>query len=163
MRKQIIISSRENTFFNASPLFPLYTRRAFSPCFTSLASRGKWGAKSVGSPTVSKMRKSQDLGDIIAPLCWTPRGSNRAILPTEVAARQLHAVVALLVARGLHPIILGDRRSRLRAVSGTGSRFVGVQSVARQKQSRLLSSGSRACSWSDRGQSQGWGLFSMQG
>jgi len=38
---------------------------------------------------------------------------------TEVAARQLHAVVALLVARGLHPIIIGDRRSRLRAVSGT--------------------------------------------
>ena len=30
-------------------------------------------------------------------------------LATEVAARQLHAVVALLVARGLHPIILGDR------------------------------------------------------
>ncbi|GHO63235.1 hypothetical protein KSC_021270 [Ktedonobacter sp. SOSP1-52] len=28
---------------------------------------------------------------------------------TEVAARQLHAVVALLVARGLHPIIIGDR------------------------------------------------------
>src|SRR5436309_15321387 len=28
---------------------------------------------------------------------------------TEVAARQLHAVVALLVARGLHPIIVGDR------------------------------------------------------
>jgi len=28
---------------------------------------------------------------------------------TEVAARQLRAVVALLVARGLHPIILGDR------------------------------------------------------
>jgi hypothetical protein len=30
-------------------------------------------------------------------------------LATEVAARQLRAVVALLVARGLHPIILGDR------------------------------------------------------
>jgi hypothetical protein len=30
-------------------------------------------------------------------------------LATEVAARQLQAVVALLVARGLHPIILGDR------------------------------------------------------
>jgi len=30
-------------------------------------------------------------------------------LATEVAARQLHAVVALLVARGLHPIIIGDR------------------------------------------------------
>ena len=30
-------------------------------------------------------------------------------LVTEVAARQLQAVVALLVARGLHPIILGDR------------------------------------------------------
>lgn len=30
-------------------------------------------------------------------------------LVTEVAARQLRAVVALLVARGLHPIILGDR------------------------------------------------------
>src|SRR2546421_7103770 len=28
---------------------------------------------------------------------------------TEVAARQLRAVVALLVARGLHPIIIGDR------------------------------------------------------
>ncbi len=30
-------------------------------------------------------------------------------LATEVAARQLRAVVALLLARGLHPIILGDR------------------------------------------------------
>lgn len=30
-------------------------------------------------------------------------------LATEVAARQLRPVVALLVARGLHPIILGDR------------------------------------------------------
>jgi hypothetical protein len=30
-------------------------------------------------------------------------------LATEVAARQLRAVVALLVARGLHPIIVGDR------------------------------------------------------
>lgn len=30
-------------------------------------------------------------------------------LATEVAARQLRAVVALLVARGVHPIILGDR------------------------------------------------------
>jgi hypothetical protein len=30
-------------------------------------------------------------------------------LATSVAARQLRAVVALLVARGLHPIILGDR------------------------------------------------------
>ncbi len=30
-------------------------------------------------------------------------------LVTEVAARQLRAVVALLLARGLHPIILGDR------------------------------------------------------
>ena len=30
-------------------------------------------------------------------------------LATEVAARQLRAVVALLVARGLHPIIIGDR------------------------------------------------------
>jgi DDE superfamily endonuclease len=30
-------------------------------------------------------------------------------LATEVAARQLRVVVALLVARGLHPIILGDR------------------------------------------------------
>ena len=30
-------------------------------------------------------------------------------LATEVAARQLRAVVAVLVARGLHPIILGDR------------------------------------------------------
>src|SRR5919205_459805 len=30
-------------------------------------------------------------------------------LVTEVAARQLRAVVALLVARGLHPIIVGDR------------------------------------------------------
>jgi len=29
-------------------------------------------------------------------------------LATEVVARQLHTVVALLVARGLHPIILGD-------------------------------------------------------
>src|SRR5258708_24925410 len=34
------------------------------------------------------------------------KASERA---TEVAARQLRAVVALLVARGLHPIILGDR------------------------------------------------------
>ena len=34
------------------------------------------------------------------------RSTERA---TEVAARQLRAVVALLVARGLHPIILGDR------------------------------------------------------
>src|SRR6185312_7086221 len=32
-----------------------------------------------------------------------------AELATEVAARQLRAVVALLVARGLHPIIVGDR------------------------------------------------------
>ena len=38
---------------------------------------------------------------------------------TEVAASPLHAVVALLVARGLHPIIIGDRRSRLRAGSST--------------------------------------------
>ena len=30
-------------------------------------------------------------------------------LVTEVAARQLRAVVALLVARGLHPLIIGDR------------------------------------------------------
>jgi hypothetical protein len=30
-------------------------------------------------------------------------------LATEVAARQLQAVVALLVARGLHPVIIGDR------------------------------------------------------
>src|SRR2546421_7208188 len=30
-------------------------------------------------------------------------------LATEVAARQLRAVVALLLARGLHPIIVGDR------------------------------------------------------
>ena len=30
-------------------------------------------------------------------------------LATEVAARQLRAVVALLVARGLHPVIVGDR------------------------------------------------------
>ena len=30
-------------------------------------------------------------------------------LATEVAARQLRAIVALLVARGLHPIIVGDR------------------------------------------------------
>jgi hypothetical protein len=30
-------------------------------------------------------------------------------LATEVAARQLRAVVALLLARGLHPIIIGDR------------------------------------------------------
>jgi hypothetical protein len=45
---------------------------------------------------------------------------------TEVAARQLHAVVALLVARGLHPIIIGDRRSRLRAVSGTAGWCEGV-------------------------------------
>jgi|SRR5579862_6994206 len=30
-------------------------------------------------------------------------------LATEVAARQLRAVVALLVARGVHPIIIGDR------------------------------------------------------
>src|SRR5437764_9878636 len=30
-------------------------------------------------------------------------------LATEVAARQLRAVVALVVARGLHPIIVGDR------------------------------------------------------
>src|SRR5207302_9757963 len=30
-------------------------------------------------------------------------------LATAVAARQLRAVVALLVARGLHPIIIGDR------------------------------------------------------
>src|SRR5258708_1980121 len=34
------------------------------------------------------------------------RSTERA---TEVAARQLRAVVALLVARGLHPIIVGDR------------------------------------------------------
>jgi DDE superfamily endonuclease len=32
-------------------------------------------------------------------------------LATEVAARQLQAVVALLVARGLHPVIIGDRWS----------------------------------------------------
>src|SRR5436305_14638801 len=38
----------------------------------------------------------------------TPRVTS-AELATVVAARQLQAVVALLVARGLRPIIIGDR------------------------------------------------------
>jgi hypothetical protein len=38
----------------------------------------------------------------------TARVASRELV-TEVAARQLRAVVALLLARGLHPIIIGDR------------------------------------------------------
>jgi len=58
-------------------------------------------------------------------------------LATEVAARQLRAVVALLVARGLHPIILGDRWY---ACAPFLARLVGVEasSLLRVKSNRVF-------------------------
>ena len=83
-------------------------------------------------------------------------------LATEVAARQLRAVVALLVARGLHPIILGDRWYACAPFLARTADVRGVGVAASQVQSRLLSPGTGACSWSDRSRSQRWGALSMQ-
>src|SRR5438876_9343580 len=60
-------------------------------------------------------------------------------LATVVAARQLHAVVALLVARGLHPIIGG---SRWYACAPFLARLAGVEEAAsllRVKRNRVFS------------------------
>lgn len=83
-------------------------------------------------------------------------------LATEVAARQLRAVVALLVAHGLHPIILEDRWC---ACAPFLARLVDVDAaeLLRVKSNRVFyrpapPAGSR----SDRGQLQGWGALSMQ-
>ena len=58
-------------------------------------------------------------------------------LATQVAARQLRAVVALLVARGLHPIIVGDRWY---ACAPFLARLSGVEacSLLRVKQNRVF-------------------------
>ena len=77
-------------------------------------------------------------------------------LVTEVAARQLRAVVALLLARGVHPIILGDRW-----YACAPGRRRGLQPVAGQKPSRLLPSRPAAPSRPGGSQEPRWGALPM--
>jgi len=89
----------------------------------------------------------------------TARVASTDLAPV-VAARQLRAVVALLLARGLHPSIVGDRWYACALPDAPGRRR-GGEFVAGQKPSCLLPSRPAAPSRPGGSEAQGWGALSM--